>query len=85
MMIGYIVKTLRREQRLLFGEVSGNGHGIRERFGHRETVVKSPEKIRRHYPMERVQITPEQGARERLEEFITFIGGRSHDFHAGGG
>ena len=72
MVIGHVVEMLGREVRLLFGEVPGNGRTARKRFGDGDAVVKAPEKIGRDDPIERVQIPLEQGAREALEEFVSF-------------
>ncbi len=74
MMIGHVVETLRREQGLLFGEVSGNGGGICEGFGHGETVVEGPEKIRRDDPIECVHVAVEQGARKPPEQVVSLGG-----------
>jgi hypothetical protein len=43
MMIGHFVKTLRREQRLLFGEVLGNGSGAGGILSGRD-IMEAPEK-----------------------------------------
>ena len=73
-MIGDVVKTLRREQCLLLGEMGCDGGGALKGFGHGEAVVKTPEKVRCDGLIERIHVAPEQRAGEALEQLISLVG-----------
>jgi hypothetical protein len=78
-MIGHVVKTLRRKQRLLLGKVRADGFHVREGFCYGQTVVKAPDKIRSDDLVKRIDVPPEQRAHESLEQLISLGGRRGHD------
>ena len=81
-MIRNVVETLHREQRLLLDEVFSDGVGAGEEFCQHDTVVKTPEEIRRDDLVQRVHVGLEKSARKALEQFIALGGGRGHDSKA---
>ena len=77
MMIGDLVKTLRRKQRLLLGQMRANGGETFEGLRHDEAVVEAPAKVRRDDKIERVHVALEQSAREAPQQLVALRSGRN--------